>query len=59
MKNFYVAVIRPTLEYGAQVWKGGITKDQSNEIERIQIKNEHLKLSTRKMTMISVYKLQN
>ena len=36
MKNFYMAVIRPTLEYGAQVWNGGITKDQSNEIERIQ-----------------------
>ena len=35
-KRFYVAVIRPTLEYGAQVWNGGITKDQSNEIERIQ-----------------------
>ena len=36
MKRFYVAVIRRTLEYGAQVWNGGITKDQSNEIERIQ-----------------------
>ena len=36
MKIFYIAVIRPTLEYGAQAWNGGITKDQSNEIERIQ-----------------------
>ena len=36
MKRFYVAVIRPTLECGAQVWNGSITKDQSNEIERIQ-----------------------
>ena len=36
MKDFYVAVIRPTFEYGAQVWNGGITKDQSKEIERIQ-----------------------
>ena len=36
MKNFYMAVIRPRLEYGAQVWNGGITKDQSKEIERIQ-----------------------
>ena len=26
-KNFYIAVIRPTLEHGAQVWNGGITKD--------------------------------
>ena len=42
MKEFYITVIRPTLEYGAQVWNGGITKEQSNEIERIQ-KNEHLK----------------
>ena len=36
MKNFYIAVIRATLEYGAEVWNGGITKDKSNEIERIQ-----------------------
>ena len=36
MKDFYVALIRPTLEYGAQVWNGGITKNQSKEIERIQ-----------------------
>ena len=36
MKNFYIAVIRPTLEYGAQVRNGGISKDQSNQIERIQ-----------------------
>ncbi len=36
MKSFYVAVIRPTLEYGAQIWNGGIRKEQSNEIERIQ-----------------------
>ena len=27
MTNFYIAVIRPTLEYGAQVWNRGITKD--------------------------------
>ena len=32
MKNFYIAVIKPTLEYGAQVWNGGITKDQCKEI---------------------------
>ena len=34
MKRFYVAVIRPPLEYGAQVWNDGITKDKvmkSNE----------------------------
>ena len=32
MKNFYIAVIKPTLEYGAQVGNGGITKDQCKEI---------------------------
>ena len=36
MKNFYIAVFRPTLEDGVQVWNGGITKDKSKEIERIQ-----------------------
>jgi hypothetical protein len=36
MKEFYITVIRPTLEYGAQVWNGGITREKSNEIERIQ-----------------------
>ena len=36
MKGFYVAVIRPTLEYGALVWNKGITNDQSMDIERIQ-----------------------
>ena len=34
MKIFYTAVI--SLEYGAQVWNGNLTKDQSNNIERIQ-----------------------
>ena len=36
MKRFYTAVIRSILEYGAQVWNGSLTKDQSNNIERIQ-----------------------
>ena len=36
MKRFYTAVIRPIFEYGAQVWNGSLTKDQSNNIERIQ-----------------------
>ena len=34
MKIFYTAVI--SLEYGAQVWNDSLTKDQSNNIERIQ-----------------------
>ena len=57
MKNFYMAVIRPTLEYGAQVWNGGITKDQSNEIERIQ--KLALKIIYKEDDYESVYKLQN
>ena len=36
MKIFHIAVIRPTLKYWVQVWNGGITKDQSKEIEQIQ-----------------------
>ena len=36
MKDFYTAVIGVTLEYGAQLWNGRITKDQSKEIEWIQ-----------------------
>ena len=29
-------MIRPILEYGAQVWNGSLTRDQSNNIELIQ-----------------------
>ena len=36
MKRFYAFVIRPVLEYGAQVWHGGLTKSQSNNIEKIK-----------------------
>ena len=36
LKKFYITVIRPVLEYGAQVWHGGITKEQCRDIERIQ-----------------------
>ena len=35
-EEFYITVIRPTLEHVAQVWNGGISKGQSNEIDRIQ-----------------------
>ena len=28
--------IRPILEYGAQVWHGGLTKAQSGSIEKVQ-----------------------
>ena len=36
LKTFYVAVVRSVLEYGAQVWNGGLTMEQSEDIERIQ-----------------------
>ena len=35
MKRFYASVIRLVLEYGAQVWHGGVTKSQSNNIGKI------------------------
>ena len=34
LKSFYTAVT--TLEYGAQVWNGGLTRKQSQDIEKIQ-----------------------
>jgi hypothetical protein len=34
LKTFYVAVVRS--EYGAKVWNGGLTMEQSEDIERIQ-----------------------
>ena len=36
MKRFYISAIRPTLEYGAQVWHGGPTKAQSSSIKKVQ-----------------------
>ena len=36
LKSFYCAFIRSTFEYGAQVWHGNLTQDQSNNIEIIQ-----------------------
>ena len=33
---FYCSVIRPTLEYGAEIWNGGLTQEQKKNIERIQ-----------------------
>ena len=36
LKTFYVAVVRSVLEYGAQVWNGGLTMEQNEDIERIQ-----------------------
>ena len=31
-----VPVIRPILEYGAEIWNGGLTQEQKKGIERIQ-----------------------
>ena len=36
LKRFYIAVVRSTVEYGAQVWNGNLTKEQVKDIERIQ-----------------------
>ena len=36
LKAFYMAVIRSTLEYCAQIWHGNLTKEQSTDIERVQ-----------------------
>ena len=33
---FYCSVIRPILEYGAEIWNGGLTQEQKKNIERIQ-----------------------
>ena len=34
--TFYCTVIRSVLEYGAQVWSGGLTQEQRKNIERIK-----------------------
>ena len=36
LKAFYMAVVRSTLEYCAQIWHGNLTKEQSTDIERVQ-----------------------
>ena len=38
MKRLHISAIRPILEYGAQVWHGGLTKTQSSSIEKVQRK---------------------
>ena len=38
MKRFYASVIRPVLEYGAQVWHGGLTKCQSNNFNPFTVR---------------------
>ena len=41
MKRFFTPATRPILEYGAQVWHGGLTKAQSSSIDP-QHKLHHL-----------------
>ena len=36
MRQFYISAIRLILEYGAQVWHGGLTNAQSECIEKVQ-----------------------
>ena len=32
---FYCSVIRPIVEYGAEIWNGGLTQEQKKSIEAI------------------------
>ena len=34
--EIYLKEIRPVLEHGVAVWNSGLTKNQSNELEKIQ-----------------------
>ena len=36
LKIFYISAIRSIVEHGAQIWHGGLTQEQSKDIERIQ-----------------------
>ena len=36
LKIFYISAIRSIVEFGAQIWHGGLTQEQSKDIERIQ-----------------------
>ena len=36
MLHFYIAVIRPVLEYTVPVWHTGLTADLSNQLETVQ-----------------------
>ena len=36
LRTFYTSVIRSVVEYGAQIWHGSLTEEQSRDIERIQ-----------------------
>ena len=35
LKIFYISAIRSIVEFGAQIWHGGLTQEQSKDIERI------------------------
>ena len=36
LKIFYISAIRSIVEYGAQIWHGSLTQEQSKDTERIQ-----------------------
>ena len=36
MLHFYIAVIRPVLEYAVPVWHTGLTADLSDQLETVQ-----------------------
>ena len=36
LRTIYLGYVRPILEYGTPVWNGGLTKSQSERLERVQ-----------------------
>ena len=37
MLAIYCSIVRPVVEYACQVWHGGLTKEQTDTIENIQL----------------------
>ena len=42
MLHFYIAVIRPVLEYAVPVWHTGLTADLSDQLEMVQKRTLHI-----------------
>jgi len=41
MLHFYIAVIRPVLEYAVAVWHSGLTAELSDQLETIQTRTPY------------------
>ena len=48
--DFYIAVVRPVLEYCAPVWHYALTKAQTQELEAIQKRAIHIILNSTQLT---------